>query len=174
MSTSLMLFALSGLFASPAADSGPAWLKDYQLAQVQGRSANKPLAVFIGSGEEGWRKLSQEGALGKEITQLLTTNYVCVYIDTSGEAGESLAAAFQISKGPGLVISNRMGELQAFRHEGDLPNQNLEYYLSYYSDPDRVVRSTETNARNRVSYYQDPGQPEGQQNVQPRTFGRGC
>ena len=84
---------------------------------------------------------------------LLADNYVCLYVDTEHIAGRELAASFEMG-GPGLVISDGTGEVQAFRHEGDLSNNRLLKYLQRFSDPDRVVMVTETNPAPAVSYYQ--------------------
>jgi hypothetical protein len=162
MYTSLALFALSGVFAPSAVSAEPAWIRDYGLARKQGVSENKPLAVFVGSGKKGWEQVSQEGALGKNVKQVLAENYVCVYLDTDQQAGRKLAGAFEFSEGPGLVLSSRKGALQAFRHEGELSNRELARYLTRFSDPEQVVRHTETVPQappQYISYYQAPVQP---------------
>lgn len=162
MYTSLALFALSGVFAPSAVAPEPAWIRDYGLARKQGVSENKPLAVFVGSGKKGWEQVSQEGALNKEVKQVLAESYVCVYLNTDQEAGRKLADVFEFSQGPGLVLSSRKGALQAFRHEGELNNRDLARYLTRFSDPEQVVRHTETVPPTPVqyqSYYQAPVQP---------------
>jgi hypothetical protein len=110
---------------------------------------NKPVAVVIGRGNQGWETLSQDGKLDLETRQLLMANYVCVYVDVSKDQG--LANAFAID-GPGIVISSTGGRLQAFRHEGKLANDNLVAYLKKFSDPEREVTTTE-GSRPRASYY---------------------
>jgi hypothetical protein len=50
-----------------------------------------------------------------------------------------------MSDGLGIVISSRKGDLQAFRHEGDLSNAQLVRYLRKYADPAYVVRATHEN-----------------------------
>jgi hypothetical protein len=157
MYTSLVLFALSG-FSSPAEmTSSPSWLMDYSLARQQGIDDKKPLAVFVGSGKEGWDKLVRNGALAKEQNKLLATSYVCVYLDTATADGKRLAGLFNLENGPGLIISDHSGKLMAFHHAGDLPAPDLTKYLSRYADPERVVRTTETNPNSEVrSYYAAP------------------
>jgi hypothetical protein len=152
MYTSVLLFALSGFASSPAAND-PGWLEDYAIARQQGHKNSKPLAVFVGAGKAGWEQVSQEGELGREVRRLLAESYVCVYLDTEKKSGQALAEALEIADGPGIVISNSGGNLQAFRHEGDLSNDTLATYLRRYADPDRVVRFTESNPGRRVSYY---------------------
>jgi hypothetical protein len=159
MYTTVALLALSGLLAPATAVRTPSWLTDYASAQEQGRCEQKPLAVFLASGHTGWEQLSQEGRLGEEISHLLAANYVCVYVDTSEASGKRLASAFDMPDGLGLVISNRSGELQAFRHEGDLANDDLAGYLRRYADPTRVVRSTETNPPHVSQHLTPPPAP---------------
>jgi hypothetical protein len=61
MCTSLVLFALSGMFV-PAITETPQFT-DYSVGMRRCERENKPMAVFFGSGENGWLKLSQEGKL---------------------------------------------------------------------------------------------------------------
>src|ERR1700733_3419870 len=91
MYTSIVLLALSGL--SPAADSPVAtsWLTDYAQARKQGATDKKPVAVFLGSGKDGWTQLVRGGVLGVEQNQLLANNYVCVYADQATPEGKALA-----------------------------------------------------------------------------------
>src|SRR5262249_12311601 len=125
MYTSVVLFALSGFLASSANAEEPGWLQEYGEARQTGRQQEKPLAVFIGSGETGWEQVSREGKLAKDVKQLLAANYVCLYVNTDDKNGKRLASAFEFGEGPGIVISNRTGRVQAFRHQGDLDNQTL-------------------------------------------------
>jgi hypothetical protein len=156
MYTSVMLLALSGLVG--AAADAPVWQNDYSAAQKQGETQSKPLAVFLAPGENGWDKLSREGGLEKEAKQLLAGKYVPVYVNTDTDAGKRLARAFEMSSDKGIVLSDRTGAVQAFWHEGDLANQDLVRYLQRYSDSQLVIRTTETNPSERVSYYAPEGQ----------------
>jgi hypothetical protein len=151
MCTSLVLFALSGVF-TPAVTEGPQF-NDYGVGMRRSERENKPIAVFIGSGKKGWENLSQEGKLSKSVQAKLSSDYVCVYIDAKEQ--EELAAAFEVH-GTGLIISSAGGRLQAFRHEGELADEDLEYYLGTYSDRERVVKHTVDTRR---SYYAAPVQP---------------
>ena len=157
MYTSLVLFALSG-FSSPAEmTTSPSWLMDYSLAREQGINGKKPLAVFVGSGKEGWDKLVRKGSLEQEHNRLLVASYVCVYLDTATTDGKRMAGLFNLESGPGLIISDHSGKYMAFHHAGDLPAPDLTKYLSRYADPERVVRITETNPNSEVrSYYAPP------------------
>jgi hypothetical protein len=158
MSTAVVLIALSGWLASPTPGE-PTWLTDYGQARQQGREEGKPVAVFIGSGKAGWNDVSRDGRLRREARRLLAENYVCLYLDTDTKGGRRLASALEVSDGPGLVISSHSGQLQAFRHDGDLGDEDLTRYLTRYSDPDRVVQGTETARSARVSYYQPVSPP---------------
>ena len=171
MYTSLVLFALSG-FSSPAEmTASPSWLMDYSLAREQGKNDKKPVAVFVGSGKEGWDKLVRNGSLAKEQNKLLAASYVCLYLDIATEEGKRVAGLFKLENGPGLVISDHSGQYMAFHHAGDLAAPDLTKYLSRYSDPERAVRTTETNPSSEVrSYYAPP--PTGYQSAP--TGGRSC
>jgi len=149
------MVALTGLpfgIASP----GPKWHTDYAVAQKQAESAKKPLAVFLAPGKRGYEKFARDSGLTAEIQETLAFKYVCLHVDTAQTAGKSLAADFEMPSGLGIVISDRSGTAQAFRHEGDLANRDLTRYLVRYADPNRIVTKTESNpgderpAANRV------------------------
>ncbi len=153
MYTSMLLLAL---IAAPAADAddGPTWMSDYSAAVTKADADKKPLAVFVGSGQEGYMKLSRDGKLGKAVDQLLAKSYVPVYIDSTTPKGQKMAKALELTNGLGLVLSDRTGNTMAFYHEGDLARADLLRYLNKYADPDLVVERTETNpATQRTSYY---------------------
>jgi hypothetical protein len=160
MYTSFVYFALAGVFANASIADEPLLHKNYSLARLQSVSVNKPLAVFIGSGERGWEEISKDGELDTDVRKILSANYVCVYVDLTRDAGRDLAGEFEVSAGPGLVISNREGTLQAFRHEGSLSKYDLGRYLKRYAAPNVVVQATETKAppprTNYTTYYQQP------------------
>ena len=156
MYTSFVYFALAGVFANASVANEPLLHKNYSLARMQSLSVNKPVAVLIGSGERGWEGISQEGKLDPDVRKLLSAEYVCVYVDMTRDAGKELAGAFEVTEGPGLVVSNRQGTLQAFRHEGSLSNEDLERHLRRFADPNVVVQNTETATPAR--YYQQPAQ----------------
>jgi len=158
MHPSFVVVALTALLSPMSGSASPSWLKDYGAARQQGRDEQKPVCVIIGSGKAGWVQLSQEGRLSADAKRLLADNYVCLYVDTEHIAGRELAASFEID-GPGIVISDGTGEVQAFRHEGDLPNDRLVQYLRRFADPDRVATATETNPAPVVSYYEPPAAP---------------
>lgn len=158
MQPSVFLVALSALMTSLSGSVGPTWLTDYNAARQRGRDEQKPLCVMIGSGRNGWEAVSNDGSLDNASRHVLAGKYVCLYVDTEHIAGQKLAAQFEIS-GPGLVLSDGTGELQAFRYQGRLANEQLAAYLREYADPDRVVTVTEGNGVQTVSYYEPPAAP---------------
>jgi hypothetical protein len=144
MYTSGLLVALLGLLPSSIRQE-PNWLEDYSKAYRLCQKAEKPLAVFLGSGSKGWNSLSKDGQLSTESKDFLSKNFLCVYIDTTQEAGQELATRLEMPNRLGLVISDSTGGVQAFRHEGNLRDSDLMRYLRRYADPQRMVVSTESN-----------------------------
>lgn len=144
MHTSVLLIALMGPGAAPAAEApeAPRWQESYRAARTVGREAGKPLAVFIGSGPSGWEGLTEEGKLTRRLLRLLAENYVCVYVDTSKPAGQRLADAFDVHSGTGLVVSTYDGKDQAFWHAGTMSRSQLEETLQRHAIH-RVIRRTE-------------------------------
>src|SRR6516165_5676803 len=118
---------------------------DYGGARKTAQEAGKPLAVVIGHGNGGWNKLSQTGKLTEETLQVLASRYTCLFVNTQDRTGKDLAKVFEIEEGPGIIISDRTGELQAFFHAGDLADATLVDYLRQFADPNLVVRKTITN-----------------------------
>jgi hypothetical protein len=153
MYTSAALLALAGFLAAAPSAESPSWLTDYSAARAMGRREHKPLAVFLGTGKAGWNAVCRNGELDRRTKRLLTDHYVCVYVDTSKPAGRALAADFELGDGAGIVLSDRTGQLQAFRHTGELSVERLDDYLSRFADPDLVVRTTVQNDSTRVSSY---------------------
>ncbi len=169
MYTSIVLIALVGSadakLASPAA---PAWQTDYATAQKRGVAEKKPLAVVVGRGSSGWNTLSRDGKFDASVTDALHNNYVCVYIDADTDSGQKLADSFEM-KG-GLVLSDRSGDKQAFRHEGTLTNSDLQGVLKRFADPERVVTRTETHGQAEVRYYPSDAAPAPTSGTVPSYF----
>ncbi len=152
MYTSVTVLALSSVLALSGAE-GPSWSKDYAAARKQAANAGKPVAVFFGSGPAGYEKVARDGGFNAATLKALADNYVCCYVDVSTPAGQALAKAFEISKGVGLVLSDRTGKLQAFSCDGDLSVADLRRCLERFADPNLVVRTTVTDLNERTSYY---------------------
>lgn len=143
----MMAAAALAAGVSPSALSPePAWLNDYATAQARVVAVRKPMAVFVGTGKDGWEKVIREGALDPETKKALATKYVCVYVDTNTAAGRSLASAFQVAD-RGLIISDRAGTSQAYSLSGDLSGAELAQTLDRYADPDREIQATDTVIR---------------------------
>jgi hypothetical protein len=163
LSTSLTAVVLSSL--AMAAPSTPNWQTDYSKAMAQAVAANKPVAVFIAHGEAGFAQVIAEGKLTQQDSELLTSKFVCVYVDAASMQGQELAQAFQMKQG--LVISGKAGNKQALRHEGSVKQSDLSQYLVKFSDTNRNVTTTEVGgvvARPVVgSYFGAPagGCPNG-------------
>jgi hypothetical protein len=155
MYTSVGFVALAMCLVNSLAS--PAWETDYNQARIVSQNEKKPLAVIIGSGDQGFQKLCKDGQLGEGVRKLLVNNYICVYVDASTSHGKKLAADFAILKGKGMVISDRTGSLQAFHHDGDLSAADLTKSLKRYADPNHVVKTTETAQNDRVSNYPSNG-----------------
>jgi hypothetical protein len=162
MFASALAFALATTTAAaPSEKNDLSWMTDYAAAVKKGGSEGKPVAVFIGTGTSGWNKLSQEGQLPVEAVQILKQSYVPVYIDARTEEGKALAVAFEVPDGVGIILSDRTGTLQAFRHEGDLPDTRISQYLERFSDPTLVVQTTVSNPSRRSNYGPAGAAPGG-------------
>jgi hypothetical protein len=155
MYTSLMWLALVGVGA-PA--DAPGWQTDYSQARREGAAKNRPLAVFLAPGKGGWEKVAT-GKLNGPAHQLLASRFIPVHIDTDTEKGRQMARDFEMTSGVGLVISDRSGQFQAFRHEGKLSATDLTAYLERYAASGRVVQTTDTHSAGRTSYYQGGANP---------------
>jgi hypothetical protein len=121
------------------------WERDYLHAREIGTRLQKPLAVFVGSGEEGWKKVVRDGGLDANMRRLLVEQFVPVYVNVDSESGQKLAEAFELANKHGLIISDRTGELMAFRQDGDLESKDLVKHLNRLADPEHIVFTTETN-----------------------------
>jgi hypothetical protein len=157
--TSIVLLALTSSTSAFDAVPSPSWNRDYASARKQGENEKKPVVVVVASGQDGWNKLARDGSLSDETKKILTNDFICVYVDTATEEGKRLAREFEISDALGIVISDRTGNRQAFRHEGDLANRDLSRYLRRYADPDRVVHVTETNPAEPTRLTSPPSAP---------------
>ena len=123
MFTSLITLVLTVQTTALGADIK--WTQDYAQAQQQCVAENKPIAVIVGSGNQGFAQLVRDGGLSKEASDLLSSNYVCVYVDAASPKGKQLAEAFELNGSTGVILSDRSGVYQKFWHEGALSNQEL-------------------------------------------------
>jgi hypothetical protein len=151
MAAFLSWLALSALVADTS--QRPSWQTDYGEAQVQSVRQNRPLAVFLAPGAVAWNKVVHDGNLSEDIQRLVAGKYVGVYVNTDTDQGRKLAAAFELPRGLGLVLSDRRGQNQAFWHDGPLTESQLARALERYGDVNGPIPATETNLTNRTSFY---------------------
>lgn len=154
MYVSLLVVALT---TTPAADleRGVRWEDSYTAARREARAQNKPLAVFLGNGADGWRGVLADGKMSDRAQEVLKRDYVPVYLDLSKPADQTLARSFEVT-GPALVLSSRDGQDQAFRHEGEVPQEDLERTLVRYAKPDLEVTRTATLVSTEARGTEEP------------------
>ncbi len=172
MHTSVLWLAIA--MAAPSAEKSPEWQASYGLAQKQGQTISKPLAVFLAPGKEGWKQLSSEGKLSKEALEQLADGYVCVHLDTTTAEGKKWAKAFEMTSGLGLVLSNRSGEDQAFRHEGSLDGGVLTSTLTNHSGQ-TVTRTSYYPSESGSTRVYEQGTIQGRTQYAPSpSYSRSC
>ena len=142
-STSFVAAVVTGLAASASVGTVPTMQSDYRVALTESAKLQKPVAVFIARGTEGYAKVVTDGGIGSDSAKLLQASYVCVYLDTATASGKELASAFNITEG--LVISDKTGGIQNLRIEGTLAPSDLKSYLVKFADGAKVA-TTETHS----------------------------
>jgi hypothetical protein len=135
------LISLILAITSSASLTAPTWQTDYLQARELAVQNGKPLAVVIGSGTAGWGKIVP---MNDTTAASMRSGFVCVYIDKTTVSGQKLADAFEMTESVGLVISDRTGEKQAFRHSGTMSEDDVTKAVARYSSTTHVVRKTET------------------------------
>jgi hypothetical protein len=129
----------------------------YRQAKDIAAQAQKPLVVVIGSGSAGWDDVV---AMEDDTATAVRANFVCCYIDKNTERGAQLAREFEMVDTTGVVMSDRTGELQAFRRTGKMESAELHRAALRYSDPAFVVRTTETQVPvQQANYYSNYAPP---------------
>jgi hypothetical protein len=111
----------------------PSWHHDYAQALTHAGAGKRPVAVFIGSGVDGWKTACNEGALSLEVRRLLASHYVCVYVDAGNSAQESVARSFEAGELPLVVLSSHDRANQAYRHSGKSANASLAQALQRHA-----------------------------------------
>jgi hypothetical protein len=127
---------LFALLVSGTLNPSPSWHHDYGQTLTRAQAAKKPVAVFIGSGADGWKAACHEGELSLDVRRLLANHYVCVYVDAGHPAQESLARSFEAGQSPLVILSSRNGAYQAYRHSGKLANASLAKALQRHASED--------------------------------------
>jgi hypothetical protein len=158
MNASIMGVALvAALSTAHNAALAPSWQHDYRMARELGSRENKPLVVVIGSGKTDWANLAKPAEQDGSINQTLRSSYVCLFVDTDTTDGQQLARSFDMS-GPGVVISTRSGEVEAYRKAGEVPAGELAKELVNHTNDEYVARKLAPPAPAPVqpAYYQTP------------------
>lgn len=172
MYSTIVWIALAG-FSVPESSpekEAPRWLNDYTQGRAIGAKEEKPVLVVVGEGGEGWAKLSRAGKLNDKANDILADRFVCVYADIKTAEGWLLARSLGLTKGLGIVISDRSGKYMAFHHEGNLADDTLARYLTRYGDPNRVFVTTETNPGDTLHTQPAPAPTS----PRPTTIYRNC
>ncbi len=136
-STSFAVMAISGLIGANLSTQVE-WKSDYRQAVELAAKEHKPLAVFIVKGDA--KKLNQ---LPTDVQKVLKERYIAVTINSADANGKKLAKAFEINEG--IVISDRTGEKQAYRVEGQTSTSDLPQTLVRLAEPNRVTTTTEVH-----------------------------
>lgn len=172
VSTSFTVAALVALSAGSVPSVN--WQADYATAMSTAVAQQKPMAVFIGKGDAGYAKLVAGGQIPASVGQVLSSQYVTVYVNTETAAGKELADKFEMAAG--VVISTRGGAKQALRLSGEQTGTDLSGILTTLgtttvSAPAVVPASYTAPAMNYA-----PAQMYAPQMYAPRTysFGGGC
>jgi hypothetical protein len=138
-STSLVAAVVTGLAATGSTLVGqPTWQTDYRTALTESTKQQKPVAVFINRGSDGYAQLVA-GGISADAAKVLKQSYVCVYVDVTTDAGKKLAGSFKLNEG--LVISDKTGGMQALRHEGTVSAGDLKTYLVKYAEGTPVTQT---------------------------------
>jgi hypothetical protein len=114
----------------------PTWNLDYGRALRRAEAANKPVAVFIGSGSDGWKAICEEGNMSPEVRRLLKDHYVCLYLDAGKPADKDLVRSFEADRLPMMVLSTTDRNYQAYRHSGTTASADLAQTLRRYATND--------------------------------------
>lgn len=112
----------------------PEWQTDYASARKAAAAEKRPLAVFFGSGTNGFHQVCREGRLKGDVQRLLLENYLCVYVDVAKPSTKTLVESFAIQTGKGLVLSDRTCSYEALRHEGELSAHDLLRHLQRHAE----------------------------------------
>ncbi len=140
-----LVFVLSAFLGT--ADDPSLWQETYAEAERVAAQENKSVVVFLTPGQ-----MNQliPGGVSQQAREMLSKNYVAVMVDTTTPEGQTLARAFEITNGQGLVISDRGGVHQAFWYQGSLNNQDLVQNLRNFANQTNVRM---TQMAGRTSYY---------------------
>src|SRR5215218_9758659 len=82
MYTLMAVVALTTSVSTTTLSQNPTWLNDYGAARERVVAVGKPMAVFVGSGQEGWGNVVRDGAVDPALNKLLADKFICLYVDT--------------------------------------------------------------------------------------------
>lgn len=152
MYTALLLFALNGSGMAPSAGVPDDLVcqTQYGTARAMGRSQGKPIAIIVGNGSAGWNQLVEEGSLSRRARNLLSQQFVPLYVNRDSEEGKRLAGSLDIHSETGIILSTREGSDQAFSHTGKMSRAELEETLDRFATV-RSISRTETLQRQRYT-----------------------
>jgi hypothetical protein len=149
---------------------------DYSQAVTRALEERKPMAVFIGRGAETFKQMITDGSISADAAKVLTTSYICLYLNTETASGKELAGRFDMTIG--VVISGPGGNLQAYRHSGAVSGETLTKELTHYASAGQPA-TTVTAGADASPRYISGGCPNGNcQYVLPASasypFGSSC
>ncbi|MFM7148970.1 MAG: hypothetical protein ACKO23_03925 [Gemmataceae bacterium] len=152
MYTALLLFTLHGSGMAPSAGVPEDLVcqTQYGTARAMGRSQGKPIAIIVGNGSAGWNQLVEEGSLSRRARNLLSQQFVPLYVNRDSEEGKRLVSSLDIHSETGIILSTREGSDQAFSHSGKMSRAELEETLDRFATV-RSISRTETLQRQRYT-----------------------
>jgi len=100
----------------------------------------KPLVVILAPVRR-LEKIDESGRLSKVPSEVLTQQYICVFVDTKSKEGKRAAKSFEMPEGLGIVISSRTATFRPSPR--GRPDQHEVGALSpQYGAPDYVDPAT--------------------------------
>lgn len=153
MYTSVLLLTIAqicGTLSPP-----PYWNRDYRLAWERAEAAQRPLAIVVNGGKNGWNGISTNGELGLEVRKLLAEKYICLYVDAAEPEGQDLAKSFKAAQLPTLILSDRSRAYVALRHSGPLESDQLVQVLQRYTTA-QVATVSPPVIESQPVYYRPP------------------
>lgn len=156
MYTSMMGLAVSAILSSAV----PEFQTDYRSAKALAARDHKPLVVVLCTGEAAWKGIVPQGGLNEQSLKTLHDSCVCVFIDIDTDRGQRLATDFEFRHGPALIISDRSGEVQAYRHEGTLTSAEMSDVVRLYATAEGLATQTNKQPSYSPPAYFNPLQQQ--------------
>ena len=125
---SLMLF----VDGADSSDFG-IWCLDYGRAIKAVEDQDKPLfIVFDTVDSDIGRMVASDQFMDGQVENVLTADYVRMFVDVESEAGRELAAQFGTADFPRFVVIDRSAHWQAYRRSGSHSAADLLSVLTRY------------------------------------------